>query len=743
MTKKTNYLLGHGENLTGPIQLVKGGGPTKAPYTFAEAKERLLPQVSKAAALIAELPAAACPRDFAVGVMTLHPEYIAKSYHPGRLLDATGLHAIGSRPAKVAPEKWRPKAERVKSPRPSPSEAEGVELFVAGKRSNFISWAESLPRWAEGSEGATELFEVEAFRAAGAADSVRPLRSDAPTPLLEIVLHVPDPFVIDGFEEYLKLFNLKADLDRRYEAGSLCFLPLRSPRELIKEIGRFSFLRVLREMPRLRPLRPLSRSFPGLQPFQVTLPQEAPLAPHVNAVIFDGGVPATSGLDRWVTSLDGTNARDAVVEFQEHGLAVTSALLFGTLQPGGVLPRPYAHVDHIRVLDTESGTDEDLYDVLPRIRTVLQSRKHEFANLSIGPELPIEDDDVHAWTVMLDEALAGGAMLAAVAVGNSGHLDRASGNARIQVPSDSVNALAVGACDRTGEGWRRASYSSLGPGRSPGVVKPDVLSFGGWDGEPYWTLDALNPGSAGPTFGTSFAAPSVLRMALGVRAHFGDVLSPLALRALLLHSADDGEHERHEVGWGRVPDDLAELVECPDGMVRVVYQGTLTPAEATRVSIPIPTEPLKGRVTIHATMCFASNIDPAHPSNYTRSGVEVFVRPHADKRNKKAIHPKTTAFFQARNYSKESELRRDAHKWETVLNRKRSFQAASLKDPALDIYYHAREESQATSGGQKMRYALVITVRAPSVVDLYDRIVRRYQARLTPLLPVIQIPVRA
>lgn len=748
MAKATNFLLGNGENLTGPVELPRGGRTPKPPYTFAEAKERLTPQIRQAALAISELPAAACPREYAVAVMTLHPEYIARSYHPSRLLSAVGLEAVGSRPRKLSPDKWRPKSELTKAKRPPPEEAEGVDLFVAGKRAKFQQFANVLQTWTENVEGAGQLFEVERFRAAIPSDRLRPLQTDAKEPLLEVVLHVPESFVVESFEAYLATLQLKADMDRRYEAGSLCFMPLRSPRELLEEVARFAFLRVVREMPRLRPLRPVSRSFQNLQAFECALPNEPPLDGRLKVVVFDGGLPANTGLDPWVTAVEGENVRAPHPEFLEHGLAVTSALLFGPLDAGTPPSRPYAHVDHVRVLDNESDKDEDLYDVLPRIRKVLESGRYQYVNLSIGPYLPIEDDDVHAWTVMLDQYLSTGDTLAAIAVGNSGHLDRATGNARVQVPSDCVNAVSVGACDRRSQGWRRASYSSLGPGRSPGLVKPDVLSFGGWDGEPYWVLDVAKTGGTVPTFGTSFATPSVLRMALGVRAHFGEVLSPLALRALLIHAAEDDGQERHEVGWGRIGDDLVDLVVCHEGMARVVYQGELDPSGAIRALVPIPNEPLEGKVTIHATMCFATTIDPAHPSNYTRSGVEVFFRPHVEKRKipkkgeQPSLHAKTKSFFQVKNYSPESDLRRDAHKWETVLNRTQSLQGRSLKDPAFDIYYHARESSQATDAADKIRYALVVTVRSPRTPNLYDGILRRFRTRLTPLTPLIQIPVR-
>jgi hypothetical protein len=88
--------------------------------------------------------------------------------------------------------------------------------------------------------------------------------------------------------------------------------------------------------------------------------------------------------------------------------------------------------------------------------------------------------------------------LPAIAVGNSGESDWTSGNARIQTPADCVNALSIGGCDRVGAGWKRAPYSSIGPGRSPGIMKPDGVAFGGSSREPYWVLNAENPGAAMP-----------------------------------------------------------------------------------------------------------------------------------------------------------------------------------------------------------------------------------------------------
>src|SRR5690606_37492403 len=116
----------------------------------------------------------------------------------------------------------------------------------------------------------------------------------------------------------------------------------------------------------------------------------------------------------------------------------------------------------------------ELYEVLNRIDDILSEKKYEFINFSIGPCLPIDDDEVHAWTAVIDQYLSTGNIVATIAVGNDGEGDPSIYANRIQVPADCVNGLAIGACDVPDNNWKRANYSSIGPGRSPGLMKPDL-----------------------------------------------------------------------------------------------------------------------------------------------------------------------------------------------------------------------------------------------------------------------------
>jgi hypothetical protein len=90
----------------------------------------------------------------------------------------------------------------------------------------------------------------------------------------------------------------------------------------------------------------------------------------------------------------------------------------------------------------------------------------------------------------------------------------------------------------------------------------------------------------------------------------------------------------------------------------------------------------------------------------------------------------------------EDELRRDAWKWENCLHAENVYRGRSLDAPAFDIHYNARAEGHDNSKKQELKYALIVSVKARRVADLYNRILRRYRATLEALLPVIEIPVR-
>jgi hypothetical protein len=510
---------------------------------------------------------------------------------------------VGSKARTIVPER----RSRDREPETSVT----TELFVAGPRDSFHRLGDQIANWSANTSAAAQLTSIETVAAIEADERMRPLPELPGRLPLEVVLHASesrqDGFILAGFKRYLEEMGLEPDLDRVFFAGGLCFLRLRATENEARDVARFSFLRVLRSMPKLRTTRPVLRGAQP-QPRQVEMPTQDVVDASLRVAVFDGGLPETSPLTAWSNAMDAPGVGAAHRDLLWHGETVTSALLFGSV-PGPRAERPVCRIDHHRVLDEDSETDPfELYEVLERVKSVLEQRTYEFVNLSLGPTLAVDDDDVHAWTAVLDEHLADGRGLASIAAGNTGEEpeDPILQNWRVQVPSDCVNGLTVGASDRRGGGWARAAYSSRGPGRSPGVVKPDLVTFGGSQHEVFWVVDPDTHGRAIATAGTSYAAPAALRAGLAVRAHLGPVLSPLAIKALLIHGTDPGGHSQAEVGWGRLPDDIDDLVLCPDGSVRVVYQDEITAARYRRIHIPLPPDELEGKVEITATFCFVN-----------------------------------------------------------------------------------------------------------------------------------------
>ncbi|MEA2898183.1 MAG: hypothetical protein QOJ84_3798 [Bradyrhizobium sp.] len=736
MTKR-NLLLGKGERLVEDVAGVRGGGAKSHPYTFSQARERIAPMLARVVRGIDQLPDAACPNDRAVATITLNPEYIAKSYFPEKLFESVGLEPVGSRPRRITPDK--------RSKGREPEETITTELFVMGSRSAFRAWRSSLPNLREDAAAASDLPTIEEVTAPTARDKIKGRLPKKGTIVFEAVLHsdggTGQKGVVTQFEEYLDGIGIGQPLDRRFAAGGLCFVELEGPVELADRIATFTPVRALRQMPALRIMRPSFRS--SRIPIEnLQLPIQAPVDPKIRVAIFDGGLPEGHPMRRWTKSIEPLGIGPAFGGFQKHGMGVTSAFLFGHFDPSKPLSRPYAHVDHYRVLDTTPDQNPHaLYEVLGRIDQVLVEKDYQFINLSIGPQPSIEDDDVHAWTAVIDDRLSRGGTLATIAVGNNGARPPEEGPNRIQVPADCVNALAVGACDDNDARWQRCTYSAIGPGRSPGVVKPDFVEFGGCSQRPFIVLN--EPKAIAYEEGTSFSAPSVLRLGTGLRAHFGDALSILAIRALLIHTVEESEHPCEEVGRGRVARSVQDIVLCDDDTVRVVYQGTIAPTRYIRAPIPLPSGTISGKVTITATLCYPTGVDPHHPGNYTRAGLEPTFRPHDQKRkDPQQAHADSKSFFgKTQSGLMEDELRRDAWKWENCLHTRVSFLGKSLRNPVLDIHYNARQGGRNFAPKEKLPYALIVSVQAKHLGDLYDRIVRKYARQLEAMHPIVEIPV--
>lgn len=742
---RNNYLLGYGERLTNNVQIKRSSGPKNPPYSLKDAKEYVKKSLSNATLSFGELPVEACPRDRVTSLITMHPRYISKSDFPSDFLEAAGFQVVGGRSRKIKPRQWGVDKH--------PDEALTDELLVMSKRSDIIRLSKIISDWDSDFKPAVQLTQIEDFKAFTALDKVRSIFSNNQQDevLLEVVLHdFLEGEIIDLFEDFILKNGAEPLRDRLRFVKDLGFMPVRTTIGRVNKIAQFSHVRVIRSMPRIRDIHSSVTNTPLTR---VKLPSKESIDPDMRAAIIDGGVSKKVSLSRWVQNIDVPEIGQPSKKYVAHGTAVTSAFLFGPLNTKEEALQPICKVDHFRVLDVDTGKDGDIeyYDVLDRIQFVLKDPKNDiykFVNISLGPDLPIDDGEVTRWSAILDDHLSGGKKFITVAVGNNGENDVESGLNRVQPPSDAVNVVSVGACDsENSEKWNRASYSAMGPGRTPGIVKPEILVFGGSSGKPFIALANANGHFALGYTGTSFAAPYLLRTAVGVKTQLGDEFGLLALRALLIHKAECGSHPKTEVGWGRVDTDLRKLITCEDDEALVVYQGQLPVGEHLRSPIPFPDTELRGTISITATLVISPTVDPSYPNVYTRSGLEVIFRPDSTKFNideygNPALNAKTKSFFSDGNIGlNEYDLREDGYKWEPCLKVKRSFRSSTLNKPCFDIYYHNREEGKKMKKPEPIPYAFIVSIKAPKVTNFYQQVVKTYSHILVPLRPKVEIKV--
>ena len=712
-----NLLIGNGQVLAGPIKRPQGGGGTKpVHYTIEEARLRLGPALGDILDAAGKLPASAMPRGEATSVVTVHPAFQAKTHLPGDVFQRAGLRTVGSKPAMVTPE------VDLRESAPS-GDQPTAELYVTGTPAAFDALRKMLMSKKTGKGVQREFCKLEAMRFLTPNERLLMLDGDDPEIPIEIVLHGQgtDTVLIEGFERFSAQCGGKVFTAKQLAVPGLVFMPGVVPRSKLDEFATFTALRAVRRLPKLRLNRPTFRQ--KLTKAAPKLPDADALDPSLRMVVFDGGLGAKD-FARWTAEEVPSELAQTHADYLAHGTEVTSALLFGEVPAGAKeLPRPYFNVKHHRVVGRADEADPDLYDCMKRIDAALRAGNIDFANISLGPRMAIDDGHPHAWTSMLDAHLAKGTTLLSIAVGNDGTIKGPM--ARIQPPADAVNALAVGAADSTEFMWGRAAYSCVGPGRSPGLVKPDGVAFGGTDVQPLVLLNPLSGGLSGVQ-GTSFAAPLVLRTAAAARAMSDTPLTATALRALLIHRAEPGGHPQTDVGWGRFPTLPEDLLTCADGEATILYQGHLTAGGVMRIGLPIPPVALGVKLRITATFCFASDVDPADPVNYTRHGLTITFRP--------AGPGSSEPFFSSATHGSEPELRRDAHKWETVLHRSQSYPAELLLNACFDVDHGAREHGLRVDNKTvpPLPYVLVATIASEKGEPVYQAVRQKFEM-LTPI----------
>lgn len=746
---KQRPILSKAESYDQPVKRKSSGGDKKMPYKYDHAKVRVFNKLGTTIARSNELPSSVFPDDKIVTKLTLHPSFLAKTSYPEHILEKYHLKSLGSKEVFIEPEvkitKEQQKVEKSSS----------SQYFVSGYRKDFEQLLEDIATDSLEEQSKEDIVKFEDISFFDGSDKLAPSIDHKPKGIdlsYEVVLHATyeDQLVIDAFFSYIESISgqVYKDKTRTIKGLTFCFVKINS--NLIQQLADFAFVRIVRPIPEIK----LSERVKSIPQIENTI-TNTPLQPHYsgsnhsNIAIFDAGLLPEDYDNEKIRYFDLTGQPSDLTQHFQHGSLVTSAIVYGEADTFLNEAPPVLTVDHYKVYSAVDEYDVLMVDVLDRITRVLSDNRYKFVNISLGPEIPCSDEEPNLWTATLDELAATGDILFVIAVGNNGDDSFDEPFRRIQPPADMLNGMSIGAANSKSEIWKRADYSCIGPGRRPGYIKPDALFFGGdsQKGGEKVQLLSLSSFELKAEYGTSFAAPLVLRQAALIDLYTDGQLDVATIRALLIHSANLDNNEKSECGWGRISNNVSDVLFCSDNKVTFIYQGELKTLSGVRAVIPWPDEmeELKGHAKLSGTACFYTDIDQQHTVSYTRAGLEITFRPHCEKfdinkkTGKKSTHPSTKAFFtKGKTLGSEQTLRSEAHKWETCCSAESDrMNVRSLKKPVVDIKYHTRDEGQSISYYDRknlkpLRYSLVITIGLEKDFDLYTPIVNQFK-NLTPL----------
>lgn len=746
MPRGNNFLIGNGERLMSIESLVERGDPKALPYTFNEAKDRLTLQIEGIIQKVSAMPESTKPNNETIIAVTLHPRYVSRTDHPSEFLEQQSLTAVGSKSKYIKPENWGTKED-------PPEEPSLTDMYyLKTSIPNLSNLLHNITDLVEDEIGNTICY-LESFDFISSVDKfqgdIHELDHKEKI-VIECVLHNSfSESLLPIFFEFLDKVDSNIDYrdSKTRSVGSLKFVPIITDPENLEKIGQFGFLRAFRKMPELRPFRPaFTRS--NIQSL-VDFPKNV-LLRDFKVVIFDGGLPVDIVLPDYIEYIEMDDSGDPVEEYVQHGLAVTSAYLFGHITDINNL-QPLSNVTHVRVLGKKHTDDghmnsiEDLYlyDVVDNMIAYMDLENPDLVNISLGPDRAVDDDEITYWTAKIDSYVAENDVLITVAAGNNGNESEVGNLHRIQIPSDGVNVLSVGAADSDQENWSRASYSAMGPGRNPGLVKPDIIAFGGSTENLFNVLDS-NQGKLvlNTQQGTSFAAPLVMRYAAFIKGSFGPNVTNMTIRALLIHHAEKKNFSFDEVGWGKCHSDVNYAITCNDNEVTVIYKGELTVGSYTRLTLPLQNISLSGKVNIKATILTRTDVDPDYAASYTKSGFVIVFRPN-DQKSNGTLHPVSKAFFPQSKLSSKSEtlMKAQGAKWECVRKNNHNFTKNSLSNPVFDLSSHHRNRGQDEINKLPIEFVCIVTIRCAKSTGLYNEVIRQYRGVLNPLIPQQNIQI--
>jgi hypothetical protein len=731
------------------------------PKTLAEARDILQPQLAQVISDIEQIrPGLRAER--VVIEAEVWANYLANSWFPQHLVQKLKLRPLGSRIVRdgVKITEVAGATTSISKSYLLSADADGVAEMM------HLLNGSNNPGLAKAAEELRQFNEIKVSRAKERGASAGGMQA------YEAVLH-PDPDESTVERRVQASTSTLAKFASLVEScggtvvndadiiDGLTFISLQLPQDAVDGVSQFNPLRSLTPAP---VMETLAGGVEAEDAGEVTVLRNAADLPKV--LVFDGGVDDSGHVFRGMVRATDLTGRGLVDRYALHGSAVTGAVLYGDVASRGSFVEPAAYVAHYQVMPTPVPQDASEYPwILSKIREVVETTDARIVNLSLGPRVPVDDDEPHRWTAVLDKVAYDRGILFVTAAGNNGekagpHLNR------VQVPGDMVNGLTVGASDSpdTSVIWAAADYSASGPGRSGNRIQPAVVSYGGTAMQQYGRIRP-DGSIVHDDHGTSYSTPLVTNLMARLSRELGGRADAPTLRALAVHLAERGDdHDQTRAGHGRLIGDAATLLSCDSHEAMILYHGILGRTEVRAFPIPFPAAFEGGDIELSWTVAYSTATDAAEAGEYTNAGLEAVFRPHKDKRTM-TFEPHdgptrshvvnvrtdgadiaarvaegwslpTAARSRPQNTTRhfEGDLR-ELGKWETIWHSTDNLRASSMDNPQIDINHLSREGGRITRNTEDIEFSLVVTMRSRAGKTIYDLVLNEFDV-LAPL-PVI------
>lgn len=736
-------ILANGEYYIEALNKKNFSGPRDYPYEYDEAKTRLAGNIESIQNTISKNRDEIFIKE-KVLCIRLEPKFEAKSYEPSALLAGSKMKMIGGR--KYKPNEETEEKAKLYFVKTTDEELEDLKnKLVLGNKDNVKTWRNQIC-----TIRSIDLLEDE--------EKVMGFEETWNQGTVEIVLH---PLGDDTKEMISKFFEIsglgKEEAAVRVYDDGLTFVCTKMNKQTIDKVKKYN---------PLRSIKPMQDEWD--EPFRMgAMTGDAPQLPdkilksQIKVGVFDGGVKENIPLlENYVNNYDLVSTSPTKGS-QEHGSGVCGAVLYGELSgmsSKDIVNNPTVNVESFRVLPAvKSGdvlNDFEMYSTIDIIEEIVTIRRDiKIFNLSFGPRGAIIDDDLNRFTYALDKLtydVPEGEMnpLFCLAVGNDGKMTSPAD--RIQSPSDMVNGLAVGAYTINAYDEKiRAEYSCVGPGREGAKVKPDVLEYGGSPSRPF-VIVLPDENQLGVGAGTSLASPVVAGKIGRLMANSNNIVPHLG-RTLLIHFAEsDGLAGDIEYGFGCVPKDVTDVLNCEDNRVTILYSGEIMSSTSVKLPIFLPEiNKMNGNARIQWTISTVVNPNVNDPDAYTNNCIEDTFYPNdfvynfrkgskskklnllipeqlqmaEELANQGYIKSELPVSGSAQKSHREAELRNSDFKWDTVIRKQKSMRVTSLMNPFLSLHAIGRDEYVH----EKICYNVVITIEVPKYQgSLYDNILQRY-----------------